>query len=97
MAMLERHVTFNVLPAREAEFRELFVREYRPAMTAMPGFVKAELLSDQEGPPSFLMVIRFESAETAAAWRNSPEHQALKPKIGALYDGSSVRVYHVIA
>ena len=95
--MIERHVTFNVLPAKVAEFQELFVRQYRPAMATMPGFVRVELLCDQEVPTSFLMVIRFESVESAAAWRDSPEHQALKPRIGALYNGSRLQVYDVIA
>jgi hypothetical protein len=43
------------------------------------------------------MVIRFESMETAADWRNFDAHQALKPKIKALYDGSTLKVYDVIA
>ena len=45
--MIERHVTFNVLPGREQDFEELFTAEYRPAMTAMPGYVKLELLVEQ--------------------------------------------------
>ena len=95
--MIERHVTFDVLPGKEEDFRELFVREYRPAMATMPGFVRVELVREQEDPSKFLMLIRFETIETAAAWRTSREHQALKPKIGALYDGSSLRVYDVVA
>ena len=95
--MIERHVTFNVLPGKEMDFRELFMREYRPAMARMPGYVLVELVRELEDPSKFLMRIRFESAETAAVWRTSAEHQALKPKIGALYDGSSLKVYDVVA
>lgn len=95
--MIERHVTFNVLPGREQDFEELFTAEYRPAMAAMPGYVKLELLVEQEDPTQYQMVIRFESLETAAGWRNSDVHQALKPKIKALYDGSKLQVYDVIA
>jgi len=95
--MIERHVTFNVLPGREQDFEELFTAEYRPAMSAMPGYVKLELLVEQEDPTQYQMVIRFESLETAAGWRNSDVHQALKPKIKALYDGSKLQVYDVIA
>lgn len=95
--MIERHVTFNVLPGREQDFEELFTAEYRPAMAAMPGYVKLELLAEQEDPTQYQMVIRFESLETAAGWRNSDVHQALKPKIKALYDGSKLQVYDVIA
>jgi heme-degrading monooxygenase HmoA len=95
--MIERHVTFNILPGREQDFEELFTAEYRPAMAAMPGYVKLELLVEQEDPTQYQMVIRFESLETAAGWRNSDVHQALKPKIKALYDGSKLQVYDVIA
>lgn len=95
--MIERHVTFNVLPGKEQAFERLFVEEYKPAMSSMPGFVKVELLRQQEDPTQYQMVIRFESLETAANWRNSDPHQALKPKIKALYNGSSVKVYDVVA
>ena len=95
--MIERHVMFNVLPGREQDFEELFTAEYRPAMAGMPGYVKLELLVEQEDPTQYQMVIRFESLETAAGWRNSDVHQALKPKIKTLYDGSKLQVYDVIA
>jgi heme-degrading monooxygenase HmoA len=95
--MIERHVTFNVLPEKTKEFEELFTNEYQPAMAAMPGFVKVDLLCEQEDPTQYQMVIRFESLETAAGWRTSDAHIALKPKIKALYEGSKLRVYDVIA
>ena len=95
--MIERHVTFNVLPGKGPKFEKLFVSEYRPAMSGRPGFVRVELIHDQEDKNGYMMVIRFESLETAAAWRASDAHQVLKPKIGALYDGSTVKVFDVIA
>jgi len=95
--MIERHVTFNVIPGQEREFEKLFVDAYRPAMSTMPGFVKVELLRQQEDPAKYIMTIRFESLETAAAWRTSEAHEALKPRIKTLYDGSSLLVFDVIA
>lgn len=95
--MIERHVTFNVLPGMTQDFVNLFREDYRPAMASMPGFVKVDLLCEQEDPTKYQMVIRFVSIETAAAWRSSEAHQALKPKIKALYQGSTVEVYDVIA
>ncbi len=67
--MIERHVTFNVLPDKCAEFERFFSEEYRPAMSAMPGFVRVELLHQTDAPMQYQMVIRFESAETASGWR----------------------------
>lgn len=95
--MIERHVTFNVIPGKEEEFERLFVGEYRPAMSTMTGFVKVELLRQQQDPTKYIMTIRFESLETAAAWRASEAHAALSPKIKALYSDSSVLVCDVVA
>ncbi len=95
--MIERHVTFEVLQGKEDAFEQFFVQEYRPAMSRMAGFVRLELLRASEAPSNYQMVIRFETLETAAAWRASPEHQALSPKLKVLYSGSRVQVYEVIA
>lgn len=95
--MIERHVTFNVLPGKEEAFEKLFVEEYRPAMSKMPGFVSVRLLREQEDPSHYQMVICFTSLETAAGWRASDAHDELRPKIRTLYDGSSVVVYDVVA
>ena len=95
--MIERHVTFNVYPDKKAEFERMFVEEYRPAMTAMPGFVRIDLLCLQEEINQYQMVIRFESSAAAADWRSSTAHQSLQPKIKALYSESKLQVYEVIA
>ena len=95
--MIERHVTFNVCPDKTSEFEKLFVEEYRPAMSSMPGFIRVDLLCEQNEPTRYQMVIRFDTAESAAAWRNSAAHQALKPKIQSLYQDSTLQVYEVIA
>jgi heme-degrading monooxygenase HmoA len=95
--VIERHVTFNVLPDRCGEFERFFSEEYRPAMSAMPGFLRVELLRQSDETAQYQMVIRFESAETAAGWRASAAHQLLGPRIKALYGDSQVQVYEVIA
>lgn len=95
--MIERHVTFKVYPNKSHDFEELFTQAYRPAMTNMPGYVSVELLRAQETPTEYQMVIRFESAETAAAWRSSEAHQALSPRLKALYSESQLQVYEVVA
>jgi heme-degrading monooxygenase HmoA len=95
--MIERHVTFDVLPDKAHDFEKLFVEQYRPAMADMPGYIKVELLREQENPGKYQMVIRFESLEAAAAWRRSNAHQALQPKIKALYSNNQQQIYDVIA
>ncbi|MEW6566927.1 MAG: antibiotic biosynthesis monooxygenase [Chloroflexota bacterium] len=95
--MVERRVAFDVLPGKELEFEVFFAREYRPAMSAMPGFVRVELVRDRQSPSTYCMLIRFESDEAAAAWRASEAHQALKPRLASLHRGSSLAIYDVIA
>jgi antibiotic biosynthesis monooxygenase (ABM) superfamily enzyme len=95
--MIERHVTFNVIPGKERDFGKLFKEEYSVAMSKQPGFVSVTLLKEHEKEAVYQMVIRFHSLETGAAWRDSADHQALSPKIKALYKESTVQVYDVIA
>ena len=95
--MIERHVTFNVIPGQEREFENLFKREYGLAMSKQRGFVSVTLLKEHEKEAVYQMVIRFQTLETAAAWRDSEDHKALSPKIKALYTNSTVQVYELVA
>ncbi len=94
--MIERHVTFHVIPGKEKDFEALFKEEYSIAMSRQPGFVSVVLLKEHEKEAIYQMAIRFQSLETAAAWRDSADHKALSPKIKALYRESSVQVYDVM-
>jgi len=95
--MVERHVTFNVIPGKEKDFETLFKEAYGVAMSKQPGFVSVNLLREHQKEAVYQMVIRFQSLETAAAWRDSADHKALSPRIKALYKESTVQVYEVIA
>ncbi len=95
--MIERHVTFNVFPGKEKDFEALFKAEYGAAMAKQPGFVSVTLLKEHEKEAVYQMVIRFQSLETAGAWRDSADHKSLSPKIKPLYKESTVQVYEVIA
>ncbi len=94
--MIERHVTFEILPERTGEFEEFFAKEYRPAMAQMPGFIYATLLRDQKEKNRYMMVIRFESDELAAAWRASEVHQSLKPRLSEFHQGTTLTVFDVV-
>jgi antibiotic biosynthesis monooxygenase (ABM) superfamily enzyme len=93
---IERHVTFHVLPEAVQEFRKFFEQEYRPMMTTIEGYIKADLLIDTENPQDFKMVLRFESVDAAADWRASEMHVALKPRLKSMYSDSELKVYEVI-
>lgn len=95
--MIERHVTFSLIPGEEKDFEALFETEYSIAMSRQPGFVSVMLLKEHENEAVYQMAIRFQSLETAAAWRDSADHRALSPRIKALYKESTVQVYEVIA
>jgi antibiotic biosynthesis monooxygenase (ABM) superfamily enzyme len=94
--MIERHVTFHVISGKERDFETLFKDAYSIAMSRQPGFVSMTLLKEHEKEAVYQMVIRFQSLETAAAWRDSDDHKALSPKIKALYKESTIQVYEVI-
>jgi heme-degrading monooxygenase HmoA len=95
--MIERHVTFQVLPGKMQEFETFFRNQYAPAMSAQPGFGGAELLQPAEAGEHVLMILRFASAEAAQAWRDSAEHKHLSPTLKSLHQGSELRVYNLLA
>jgi heme-degrading monooxygenase HmoA len=95
--MIERHVTFEVLNGMADAFENFFIEKYRPAMSSMAGFVRVELLRLQESPLTYKMLIRFDSLESAAAWRASAEHLALSPDLKTMYSSSQVQIYQVVA
>jgi len=95
--MIERHVTFHVIPGKEKEFEALFVEAYCKAMSTQPGFASVTLLKEHEKEAIYQMAIRFQSLETAAAWRDSADHRVLSPRLKSLYTESSVQVYEVIS
>jgi heme-degrading monooxygenase HmoA len=95
--MIERHVTFEVLPGKSEAFERFFRSEYAVAMAAQPGFRGAELLRPKESESELVMLLRFDSLEAAQAWRDSADHKRLSPTLKALYQGSQVRVFDVLA
>ncbi len=94
--MIERHITFNVHPEATGGFERFFADTYRPAMTASPGFVRAELLREADSPTRYQMVLRFADADGAAGWRTSAVHQGLQPELIALYSTNEIATYDVI-
>jgi len=65
-------------------------------MSRQLGFVSVALLKEYGKEPIYQKVIRFQSLETAAAWRESKDHTDLSPRLKSLYTESSVQVYDVV-
>ena len=96
-AMIERHITFAVLPDRTDDFERFFTDTYRPAMSASPGFVRADLLRELDDPTRYRMILRWADGESAAGWRTSPVHAGLQSGLNALHSGSEVLALEVVA
>jgi antibiotic biosynthesis monooxygenase (ABM) superfamily enzyme len=95
--VIERHVTFEVIPGKEQAFEDLFKSSYSTAMSKQRGFASVDLVRELDAPARYQMVIRFDTLENAAAWRDSADHKALSPVIHALYSASTVVAYSVVA
>lgn len=91
--MIERHISFSVLPDRTDEFERFFAQDYRPPAALMPGLIACDLLREAERPERYQMVFRWETADNAVAWRESEIHQALQPALKALHSGMEITAY----
>ena len=94
--MIERHITFTVLPEKAAAFEQFIASEYGPTMAKAPGFVKIDLLREADSTTRYQMVFRFVDAESAAGWRTSEVHVALQPALKALNTDMQIQGYEVI-
>jgi heme-degrading monooxygenase HmoA len=95
--MIERHVSFHVHPDKTAEFERFFLDQYRPPVLAMPGLIECLLLREAEQPERYQMVFRWQTADDAAAWRNSEVHRGLQPALNALHSGMEIVAYSQVA
>jgi antibiotic biosynthesis monooxygenase (ABM) superfamily enzyme len=95
--VIERHITFAVHPDRTGDFERFFADEYRPAMTASPGYLSASLLREADSETRYQMVLRFADADASATWRNSEVHKALQPALNELHGGMEILGYEIIA
>jgi antibiotic biosynthesis monooxygenase (ABM) superfamily enzyme len=95
--MIERHVAFQVLPGKSAEFETFFRSTYAPTMARQPGFGGAELLQPESGSTELVMVLRFADLTAAQAWRESDDHKRLSPTLKSLYESSAVQVFNILA
>jgi heme-degrading monooxygenase HmoA len=91
--MIERHISFAVLPERTAEFERFVAEQYRPPVLEMPGLLECSLLREAEHADRYQMVFRWATAEDAVAWRASEVHQALQPALNALHSGMEIVAY----
>jgi len=95
--MIERHITFNVLPGKAEEFVQFITLDYRPRAMEMPGFIECSLLQESENTDRYQVVFRWEQAEDAVAWRVSEVHQALQPALEVLHGGMDITAYIKVA
>lgn len=95
--MIERHITFNVLEDRTADFERFFADVYRPAASQTPGYMSLELLREMEQRSRYQMVFRWQTGDAAATWRVSQEHQDLQPALNELHGGMEILAYDVVA
>lgn len=95
--MIERQIAFTVEEDRAAAFERFIGERYASAVAETPGFVRWTLGREAEEPGRYQLVLRFETVEASAAWRTSPDHQALAPDLRALASIERILQFDVIA
>ena len=91
--MIERHITFDVLPDQTGAFERFFTEQYRPPVLEMPGLIECSLLREADSPTRYQMVFRWEEPDNAVAWRVSEVHQGLQPRLNELHGGMEIVAY----
>ena len=95
--MIERHISFDVRPGREADFERFFAEQYLPPVLGFGGLIECSLLREADSATRYQMIFRWETADDAVAWRVSDVHQGLQPALAALHDGMVITAYVKVA
>ena len=95
--MIVRQVTLEVPPDRQPELVAFFRDEYRVAMSRQPGFVAARLLKVAGAATEIQLELEFEGEAQAAAWRASPAHAQLGPRLKSFSPGLALKVFSPLA
>ncbi len=95
--MIVRQVTLKVPLDRQAELAAFFRDEYRAAMSRQPGFQAARLLKVAGADDELQLELEFAGEEAAAAWRASPEHAQLSPRLKAFSPVLALKVLSPVA
>ncbi len=95
--MIVRQVTLKVPVDRQEEFASFWRTEYREAMSRQPGFVGARLFKAADAADELQIMLEFASEEQAAAWRASPDHARLGPRLKAYSPVLALKVLSPVA
>jgi antibiotic biosynthesis monooxygenase (ABM) superfamily enzyme len=95
--VIVRQVTLKVPLDRQAELAAFFRDEYRAAMSRQPGFLAARLLKVSGVDDELQIELEFAGEEQAAAWRASPDHVRLSPRLKAFSPVLALKVLSPLA
>lgn len=90
--MIVRQVSLKVRDGQGGAFERFWASEYRKAMSTKHGFLDARLLKYADAEDEYQMLLEFATEEDSAAWRASPEHTSLSPRLKAFAPATALRV-----
>ena len=95
--MLTLHIGLPAREGKEQALEQVFLQEFRPAISAQEGFQDVQLLRSLEDKASYCLVIAFESPELQQKWVASDLHQEVWPALADLCKDFSLQKYNSVS
>ncbi|MBK7622729.1 MAG: antibiotic biosynthesis monooxygenase [Kineosporiaceae bacterium] len=84
--MILEQAILPIRPGREADF-EVAIRQARPLVADMPGFMDIRVLRGIESPSHYLLLVEWDSVEAhEVGFRQSPNYQQWRELLHHFYD-----------
>lgn len=84
--MILEQAILPIRPGREADF-EAAIRQARPLVADMPGFMDIRVLRGIESPSHYLLLVEWDSVEAhEVGFRQSPNYQQWRALLHHFYD-----------
>jgi heme-degrading monooxygenase HmoA len=95
--MLILHIALPAKEGNEQALEQMFLQEFRPALSAQEGFHDVQLLRSLDDKASYCLVIAFEKPEDQQKWVASDLHQQVWPALADNCTDFSLQKYDSVS
>ena len=94
--MFVLHIDIKVAGGKQEVLAQTWRGTFYPAVSAQPGFLRAELLQPVEDAAEYCIVLAFDQQSSQQSWVATDLHQQVWPQIAVHCEDFTVRPYNTI-
>ena len=94
--MFVLHVDIKVKPGLEPSLEKTYTENFRPAISAQPGFGGVQLLRSRDAGGAYRLTIAFDRQASQQTWIATDLHQQVWPQMEDRFAECSIQYYDTV-